>query len=175
MINPLVSTKEIITPIGQMLAAATPEGVFFLDFAENLTLGFKLKKALTILGCTFRERNQIDTNPHLLKLDTEIKEYFAGKRQTFTVPIVLAGTEFQKKAWKTLLKIPYGVTWSYSYQAACMGSPKSVRSVGTANGKNNIAIIIPCHRVIAKDGSLSGYAGGLWRKEYLLSLEKGSL
>lgn len=166
-----IFTKEIITPIGQMLAAATPEGLFFLDFAETLTLGFKLKKAVTILGCTFGGRNQKDTNPHLLKLDTEIREYFAGKRQTFTVPIVLAGTEFQKKAWEALLKIPYGITWSYSYQAACMGSPKSVRAVGNANGKNNIAIIVPCHRVITKNGTPGGYAGGIWRKEYLLKLE----
>ncbi len=171
----IISTKEIVTPIGQMLAAATEEGVFFLGYAESLTLGFDLKKAAAELEGSFKKGKDDAGERHLLKLDTELKEYFEGNRRQFTVPVILSGTDFQKKAWETLMKIPYGKTWSYSRQAAEIGNPKAVRAVGSANGKNRIVIVIPCHRVIAKRKGLGGYTGGLWRKEYLLKLEEGTI
>lgn len=102
---------------------------------------------------------------------TQIEEYLKGKRKVFEIPILLKGTEFQKKVWNALLKIPYGSTLSYSDIANCIGSEKAVRAVGGANNKNPIMIIVPCHRVIGKDGSLVGYGGGLWMKEKLLELE----
>ncbi|MCB8565368.1 methylated-DNA--[protein]-cysteine S-methyltransferase [Fusobacterium ulcerans] len=103
----------------------------------------------------------------------QLKEYFAGKRKTFDVKLDISqGTEFQQEAWKALLTIPYGETRSYQDQAIAMKNSKAVRAVGGANHNNPISIIIPCHRVIGKNGKLTGYGGGLFRKEYLLDLEK---
>lgn len=104
----------------------------------------------------------------------QLQEYFNGNRQDFDIPLAPAGTEFQQKVWQALTKIPFGKTTSYSAIANDLSNPLSVRAVGMANGKNPIAIIIPCHRVIGANGSLTGYAGGLWRKEKLLILEGNS-
>lgn len=100
-----------------------------------------------------------------------LAEYFAGTRQVFDVPLAPAGTPFQQLVWKELVKVPFGKTDSYSSIAHKLNNPLSVRAVGAANGKNPIAIIIPCHRIIGASGHLTGYAGGLWRKEFLLNLE----
>jgi methylated-DNA-[protein]-cysteine S-methyltransferase len=102
----------------------------------------------------------------------ELKEYIAGRRTKFTVPLDLEGTEFQKKVWKALLTIPYGETRSYGEIARQVGNPKAARAVGMANHENPVAIVVPCHRVIAGDGSLGGYAGGLDRKSKLLAMER---
>jgi methylated-DNA-[protein]-cysteine S-methyltransferase len=102
---------------------------------------------------------------------TELEEYLAGKRQTFTVPLEVAGTPFQKKVWNALRRIPYGQTSSYKDVAGRIRHGKAMRAVGTANGCNPHAIIVPCHRVIAHDGTLGGYAGGLKIKSQLLALE----
>lgn len=104
----------------------------------------------------------------------QIQEYLDGKRKEFNVPIILEGTEFQKKVWDTLMRIPYGETWTYKRIAEEIGNPKACRAVGMANNKNPILILVPCHRVIGSNGKLVGYAGGMEVKEYLLSLEKGS-
>jgi methylated-DNA-[protein]-cysteine S-methyltransferase len=101
----------------------------------------------------------------------QLQEYFSGKRTSFELPLMPAGTDFQQQVWKELVKIPFGKTDHYSAIANKLNNPLSVRAVGAANGKNPIAIIIPCHRIIGADGSLTGYAGGLWRKEFLLNLE----
>jgi methylated-DNA-[protein]-cysteine S-methyltransferase len=101
----------------------------------------------------------------------QLDDYFAGRRRCFDLPLAPVGTPFQQEVWRALLEIPYGRTSSYSQLAAHIGRPQAVRAVGTANGANPIAIIIPCHRVIGRDGSLTGYAGGLPRKELLLRLE----
>jgi AraC family transcriptional regulator of adaptative response/methylated-DNA-[protein]-cysteine methyltransferase len=105
------------------------------------------------------------------ELYTQINEYFEGQRKKFTLPLDIRGTPFQEKAWSALLKIPYGETRSYADQARAVGNPAAVRAVAKANGDNRISIIIPCHRVIGSDGKLTGYGGGLWRKQYLLDLE----
>lgn len=102
----------------------------------------------------------------------QLDEYFTGSRSEFTVPLKISGTSFQENVWNALLKIPYGETRSYLQQAELIENPKAVRAVGTTNGKNKISIIIPCHRVIGKDGSLTGYGGELWRKKWLLEHEK---
>ena len=102
----------------------------------------------------------------------ELDEYFVGKRSEFDIPLLMVGSEFQKSVWEALLKIPYGQTSTYKYQATMIGNTKAVRAVANANGANAISIIIPCHRIIGSDGSLTGYAGGLELKQRLLEIEK---
>ena len=115
------------------------------------------------------------SNKHFNALNHQLEEYFSGKRKNFDIPLVIPGTDFQKQAWAELEKIPYGETRSYGDQARAVGNAKAVRAVAKANGDNRISIIIPCHRVVAADGTLAGYGGGLWRKKYLLDLESGRL
>jgi len=112
-------------------------------------------------------------HPILVQAEHELRAYFAGERTSFTVPLAAAGTEFQKKAWAALLTIPYGETRSYGELARQIGNAKASRAVGAANGRNPISIIVPCHRAVASDGALTGFAGGLEAKRYLLSLETG--
>jgi len=105
---------------------------------------------------------------------SQIDEYFSGKRTTFTFPINPAGTDFQKAVWQELLKIPFGKTLSYMDITKKLGDVKAIRAVASANGKNPLWIVVPCHRVVGSDGSLTGYAGGLWRKKWLLEHENPS-
>jgi methylated-DNA-[protein]-cysteine S-methyltransferase len=104
----------------------------------------------------------------------ELAAYFAGGLTEFSLPLAPAGTQFQRRVWAALQQIPYGQTWSYGQLAAKIGNPAAVRAVGLANGRNPIAVVIPCHRVIGANGSLTGYGGGLDRKRFLLDLEAGS-
>lgn len=113
-------------------------------------------------------------HPILEETETQLKAYFANKRTKFSLPLDFAGTEFQKKVWEALLTIPYGQTRSYQQIAIQIGHPKAVRAVGAANGKNPISIVVPCHRVIGANGKLTGFAGGLSIKEYLLDVEHNS-
>lgn len=126
-----------------------------------------------IIGINFNEESKIeDKETELIKETyTQIDEYLLGKRKTFNVPIKMKGTEFQKKVWKELTKIPYGETRSYKQIAERIGNPKACRAVGMANHNNPIAIIVPCHRVIGANKKLVGYAGGLDVKENLLEIE----
>lgn len=130
-------------------------------------------KALVYLGFKFREwDNQMkSTNKIIERTKSQLDEYFAGTRKEFDVPYSLGGTEFQNNVWKTLTKIPFGKTWSYQQMAEALKKPTAMRAVGRTNGLNPISIILPCHRVIGKSGSLTGYAGGLPAKEFLLKLE----
>ena len=102
----------------------------------------------------------------------QLGEYFEGRRKAFDLPLAPSGTEFQLRAWRTLQDIPYGATRSYGEQARAMEQPRAVRAVGAANGRNRIPIVVPCHRVVGGDGTLTGYAGGLHIKEFLLDLER---
>ena len=101
----------------------------------------------------------------------QLTEYFTGKRTAFDVPFRFEGTDFQQKVWTALTRIPYGKTWSYGDQAKSIGKPKAVRAVGATNGRNKINIIVPCHRVVGSSGKLTGYGGGIGKKEFLLRLE----
>ena len=114
---------------------------------------------------------QSQTDAVLQQTQSELAEYFAGKRQVFTLPLAPRGTGFQQAAWQALLAIPFGQTLSYGQQAKQMGKPQAVRAVGGANGKNPIAIIIPCHRVLGANGALTGYSGGMAHKVFLLRHE----
>lgn len=108
---------------------------------------------------------------HLREAVSQLQEYFAGQREVFTFPLAPKGTDFQQKVWQALLEIPYGKTMSYLDLAKKLGDVKAIRAVAAANGKNPVWIVVPCHRVIGSDGSLTGYAGGLWRKKWLLEHE----
>ncbi len=110
-------------------------------------------------------------DPLLARAAAQLAEYFAGARRAFDLPLAPAGTPFQRAVWAALLRIPYGTTTSYAVIAAAIGRPAAVRAVGAANGRNPVPIVIPCHRVIGRDGSLTGYGGGLPIKERLLALE----
>ncbi len=128
-----------------------------------------------ITGLCFCEKpgnNTTTDSPVLMQCCRELDEYFKGKRKTFEVKLSVSGTPFQEKVWSELLNIPYGKTISYAQLAKTAGNPKACRAAGSANGKNRIAIIIPCHRVIASNGSLGGYAYGIDVKKKLLDLEK---
>lgn len=115
------------------------------------------------------------THPVLLEAEQQLREYFAGKLERFSLKLDFAGTEFQKKVWGALLTIPFGETRSYAQIAKQVGSPKAVRAVGAANGKNPISIVAPCHRVIGSNGKLTGFAGGMETKAFLLRLETKDL
>jgi len=119
----------------------------------------------------FKISGERKETPLIQNAKKQLDEYFAGTRRTFSLPLKLEGTEFQKSVWLELIKIPYGKTVSYFDIASKIGNPSACRAVGMANNKNKIAIVIPCHRVVGKNGSLTGYAGGLGIKEKLLGLE----
>jgi AraC family transcriptional regulator, regulatory protein of adaptative response / methylated-DNA-[protein]-cysteine methyltransferase len=163
----LITITRIQTPLGPMLAGATDQGICLLEFVDRRMLETQLKRLNTLLQARCVPGN----HQHFEALNVQMTEYFAGTRRTFELPLVLPGTPFQKSVWKALCTIPYGTTRSYQEQAEFMGKPEAVRAVGKANGDNRIGIIIPCHRVIGKNGKLVGYGGGLWRKKYLLEHE----
>ena len=164
--------KKIITPIGVMIAIATDEAICLLDFFDSKTLLIDQTIAMQHLKVTDDEEK--DT-PLLLELAHQLNEYFAKERKEFMLPIQLIGTSFQEEVWRVLQTIPYGETRTYKEQAIAVGNPKGVRAVANANAKNRISIIIPCHRVIGTNGTLTGYAGGLDRKKFLLDLERQNL
>lgn len=115
---------------------------------------------------------EVENSNEILEIcKKQLNEYFVGERKEFDVNINQEGTEFQQKVWNELVKLPFGKTVSYNYIAERVGGKNMMRAVGSANGKNQISIIVPCHRVIGSDGSLTGYAGGMWRKEWLLKHE----
>jgi AraC family transcriptional regulator of adaptative response/methylated-DNA-[protein]-cysteine methyltransferase len=160
----------MISPLGPMIAGATSEGVCLLEFSDRRML----EAQLTTVRRYFDLPAVPGSNPQLQRLETELAGYFAGTLKQFTVPLVFPGTDFQRKVWGELLKIPYGQTCSYEDIARAVGDRKAVRAVGRANGLNRIAIVIPCHRVVNKNGDLGGYGGGLRRKQFLLDLEAGN-
>jgi AraC family transcriptional regulator of adaptative response/methylated-DNA-[protein]-cysteine methyltransferase len=163
----LITVARMLTPLGPMLAGSTEQGICLLEFWDRRMLETQLKRLNTLL----QARCVPGTNSRLKALSIQVKEYFAGTRTTFDLELVLHGTPFQKAVWAALQSIPYGETRSYQEQAELLGNPLAVRAVAKANGDNRISIIIPCHRVIGKNGQLVGYGGGLWRKSYLLDHE----
>lgn len=158
---------HIETPLGKMTACATSRGLCLLEFEERESIDKQIGDVLKRLDGNLVEGQ----NPHLDCAKKELSEYFSGTRKQFTVTLDMVGTDFQKQVWNELLNIPYGQTCSYMQQTKALGDPNKIRAVASANGKNKIAVIIPCHRVIGSDGSLTGYAGGIERKRQLLDLE----
>ena len=158
----------IDTPLGPMIAGANDSGLVLLEFTDRRML----EAQLTTLRRRFKAALVPSEHPHLAAVRRELAEYFAGTRDVFTVPVSAPGTPFEERVWRALQTIPPGETRSYEDIARAVGSPAAVRAVGRANGMNRIAIVIPCHRVVNKNGELGGYGGGLWRKRRLLQLER---
>jgi len=164
-----VVVSWVESPVSPLLLAATDDGLCALEFVGRTDLDGQLSALGDSLGVSVVP----GTNAHIQQTTRELKEYFAGRRKDFTVPLVPTGTPFQRAVWNQLGKIPYAATWSYEQLARAVNkSPNACRAVGQANGRNRIVILIPCHRVVNKDGSLGGYGGGLWRKRFLLELER---
>lgn len=153
-----IYTSFVKSPIGWMKLTGNESGISSLLFVEEI------------------ENNNFGIHDSLKKAVRQIEEYFSGKRKVFDLKLNPEGTDFQKKVWQKLSEIPFGKTVSYLDIALALEDKNATRAIGNANGKNPISIIVPCHRVIGENGKLTGYAGGLWRKEWLLHHEKkGSL
>ncbi|MEX0623183.1 MAG: methylated-DNA--[protein]-cysteine S-methyltransferase, partial [Saccharospirillum sp.] len=142
------------TPIGTVRILANDEAVTRIDFVDE------------------GDPSAFPENDVTLRARQQVSDYFDGKRQSFDLPLAPAGTEFQQACWQALVQIPYGETRYYAEQARVIQRPSAVRAVGAANGANPISIVVPCHRVIGKSGHLTGYAGGVQRKAWLLALER---
>lgn len=162
-----LSAAWLATPLGSMLAIADGMGVRLLEFADRPELITELEN----LRRSLRSTIQFASNRWLVQLSDEMREYFAGTRAVFRTAVVTRGTDFESSVWKELLQIPYGETRSYRHIATAIGKPSAVRAVGRANGKNCFAILVPCHRLIGSNGQLTGYAGGLDRKRWLIDHE----
>ena len=162
-----IFTTSFDSPLGTIHLASTTKGLCLLEFDDEKRIDGYFKQFNKYWDVELKKKETKTTTTTKLQLD----EYFNGKRTTFKLPLNLVGTDFQINVWNELLKIPFGVTRSYKEQALAIGNLKVIRAVATANGENRISIIVPCHRIIGSDGSLTGYGGGIWRKQQLLELE----
>jgi AraC family transcriptional regulator, regulatory protein of adaptative response / methylated-DNA-[protein]-cysteine methyltransferase len=160
--------RWIETPLGPMLALADDRGLTLLEFIDRRGLERELAALKTRLGRSILP----GAHRYLEQIDRELAAYFAGRSLEFQTPIAMAGSPFQRAVWNALLKIPPGTTRSYADIASAVGRRAAVRAVGRANGDNPLCLIVPCHRVIGADGTLTGYGGGLWRKQWLLEHER---
>lgn len=156
------------TPVGEMVAVFTPQGLRMLEFIGQPRVDREMAQVDAAAGGPAVEGQNALTR----QLGRELAEYFAGERRVFDIPLDLLGTPFQQKVWRALLEIPYGETWSYGQEAHHISHPTASRAVAAANGQNKVSIVVPCHRVIGSNGQLTGYGGGLPRKQFLLALEK---
>lgn len=161
-------TAMLDSPLGRLLAVATDDGICLLEYADQRML----ERNLATMCRRFAASVVQGQHKWLKRLSGELAAYFDGRLSEFTVPIVPCGTPFQERVWQELRRIPHGTTISYEELAARIGQPAAVRAVANANGRNRINLLIPCHRVIGKNGSLTGYGGGLWRKRWLLNQER---
>lgn len=164
--------SHIESPIGKILLIASESHLLAVAM-EQQRHGPEIDKSWEYRTCPGKpDKTDKDILPLTMAAE-QLEEYFSGKRKEFSLPVELKGTEFQRRVWQELSRIPYGESISYGELARRVGSPKASRAVGLANGRNPITIIIPCHRVIGADGRLTGYGGGLPRKKFLLDFEAG--
>ena len=161
MIETRYETREVESPFGSLTLVGSPAGLRAILWPGDDPARAGLAGAVLARG----------SNDVLAETARQLEEYFAGSRTSFDLPLDLEGTPFQVAAWEALAGIPYGETRSYADQAARIGRPRAVRAIGAANGRNPISIVLPCHRVVASDGSLAGFAGGLEVKAALLAFE----
>lgn len=166
----IINSIQFTTPVGPMCAGATNLGICLLDFTDKNRVEAEFEDLCQRLNAVVKS----GFNPYLDQVQSELSEYFAGDRQQFTVPLHTPGTDFQQSVWRVLQDIPYSETRSYKQQAAAINNPRAIRAVASANGRNRVSIIIPCHRVIGSDGHLVGYGGGINRKKWLLDFEAGN-
>jgi len=158
----IFSRGTLQAPFGKLTVVASDRGVRYITFEEDA-------HPKSYVGMDVHDDA---SHPVVARTLTQLREYLAGERTSFDVPLDLQGTEFQVDAWYALATIPYGSTVSYAQQAASIGRPKATRAIGSANGRNPVVIVLPCHRVIGANGSLTGFGGGLHVKSWLLDLEK---
>ncbi len=166
--NDVILISRLTTPLGPMFICATNDGICLLEFVDRRMLETEFRDLQRLL----KTRIITGENQHIKQAKIEIAEYFKGQRKDFKVKLCKPGTDFQQSVWQCLKTIPYGQTATYQQQAERINNPKAVRAVASANGYNRISIIIPCHRVIGKNGKLTGYGGGLERKRWLIEHEK---
>lgn len=164
----VINITRLETPLGTMFAGATSDGICLLEFTDRKMLESELKDLTKKLNAHILQGN----NPHFELLKLELDAYFSGEGKGFTVPLVTPGTPFQQMVWQGLMSIPYGSTRSYKKQSIFLNKPEAIRAVAHANGMNRISIMIPCHRVIGENGDLTGYGGGIHRKQWLLEFEQ---
>ncbi|MGD2070720.1 MAG: trifunctional transcriptional activator/DNA repair protein Ada/methylated-DNA--[protein]-cysteine S-methyltransferase [Gemmatimonadota bacterium] len=163
----VVRLARFATPLGPMLAGGTDDALVLLEFVDRRMLETQLVRLRDRLDCLFVPGG----GDVLAAAEGEMEAYFRGELTDFTVPLRTPGTDFQREVWDALREVPYGTTVSYGELARRLGRPGAARAVARANGDNRLAVMIPCHRVVGSDGSLTGYGGGLWRKRRLLELE----
>lgn len=166
--GPPIIVNRVLTPLGPMAVAATDDGICLAEFADRRMLETQFKRVHRQHDRPFAPGH----HAHIDQLSRELEDYFSGNRIQFEVKMDVSGSDFQMQTWKQLQRIPYGETTSYEQMARAMGRTGAQRAVGRANGDNRLAILIPCHRVVRSDGSLSGYGGGIWRKQWLLDHER---
>lgn len=167
----IIFTSQYQSPLGIITLAATKKGLCLLEFDNQKRIDNHFKHFNKIWGIELKkEKSSI-----LQTTEIQLEEFFAKQRTDFNLPLDLVGSDFQKNVWKELMKVPYGTTRTYKEQAIAIGNLKAIRAVATANGENRISIIIPCHRIIGSDGNLTGYGGGIWRKQKLLELENNQI
>ncbi|WP_298708016.1 bifunctional transcriptional activator/DNA repair enzyme AdaA [Chitinophaga sp.] len=164
----LINIERLETPLGTMFACAADAGICLLEFSDRKMLETELKDIARLHNAEIIPGH----NPHFDILRLQLGEYFEGKRSAFTVPLFMPGTPFQQQVWELLQTVPYGTTSTYKRQASALGMPAAIRAVARANGMNRISILVPCHRIISEDGQLTGYGGGVHRKQWLLGFEK---
>ena len=164
----VVHVTRIVTPLGPMLAGVTDDALCLLEFVDRRMLPTQIQRIRSRLDATFVP----GVTDLTARVEKAVDAFFRGEVQDFDLPIELCGTDFQREVWQALMEIPLGETRSYTDIARAIGRPGAVRAVGRANGMNAIAIVVPCHRVVGADGKLTGYGGGLWRKQRLLDLER---
>lgn len=159
---------QLTTPLGLMVAGVSAQGVCLLEFLNRIHLEKGIRELQQLLGAV------LVPEPTVLsaQLQEEVQAYFAGTRTTFSVPLHTPGSLFSQAVWQRLQEIPYGTTCSYQEQAARMGNPRAIRAMAAANGRNRLAILIPCHRVISSHGAMTGYAAGVAKKKWLLQHER---
>lgn len=159
-----IRTQMYHSPCGDLLLGSFGGGLCLCNWAQAVAVAARVARAL---------RTGFSNEPSQTTQETarQLDEYFSGGRRTFLIPILLLGTDFQKKVWEELQRIPFGTTISYGEQAARIGDKKAVRAVAAANGANAISVIVPCHRVVGANGRLTGYGGGLGAKAFLLEHE----
>lgn len=166
----IIKMTEINTPLGLMLAGATSKSVCLLEFTSRIRIEREFEELKKLLNAVMIPGR----NEHLNQLEKELSAYFDGSLKIFTVPLHIPGNDFSQAVWKAIQEVTYGQTCTYKQQADKMNNPKAIRAIASTNGRNRIAIIIPCHRIIGSNGSMTGYAGGVDKKKWLLKFERSN-
>lgn len=156
------------SPLGTMQIGATDDSLLYIEYDDSPNCPKKVQSVATALSATILD----EPSSYHQVIISQLDEYFAGRGREFSLQLQTIGTEFQRSVWKSLQTIPYGTTTTYKQQSVSLKNPLAIRAIASTNAKNCINIIIPCHRVVGTNGSLTGYSGGIWRKQWLLDFEK---